>query len=133
MSTSPQLDDLSRELNKSRSLLSAEYQGLLHELDFPKRMADSVRRHPVGWIGGAVTAGLMTTLLGFRRKRPVPHSTPPHPGSPSLPLAKIGWIAGAVEVGKILFPLVRPYLLPLVTDAIGRMTRQGASGHDRVR
>lgn len=133
MNTSRELDDLSRELQRSRSLLSQEYRGLLHELDFPRRMADSVKRHPLGWIGGAVSAGLMTTLLGFRGRRTSSRSTSSQPSVTTPSLAKIGWIAGAVEVGKILLPVVKPFLLPLVTGAIGRMTGQGLASRDRVR
>jgi hypothetical protein len=73
-----------------------------------------VKRHPLGWIGGAAAAGLLATLFGGSRPRKAPagkHSPP------SYPLPRAGWIAVALEIGKLLYPLLRPVMVDLVSNA----------------
>jgi hypothetical protein len=48
-------------------------------------------------------------------------------------LARIGWIAGALEVGKILYPVLKPVVVPLITDLAGRVARSGLMRRDRLR
>ena len=51
----------------SRARLSQDAAALRQRLNGPARVVQSVRRHPLSWLGGSLVAGLATTLL-LRRK-----------------------------------------------------------------
>lgn len=132
MTTQSELIRLQQSVRESRIDLSREYSGLVHELDFRRRFTDSVKRHPLGWIGGAVSAGLLATLFGTGGRK---KSFTPSVATESIAastLGKAGWIAGALEVGKILFPVVKPILMPLITDLLGNITRSGLAKRGRL-
>jgi hypothetical protein len=138
MSDLTELTRLRQEVHASRQEALSEYQGLLHELDFRSRFKESVKRHPFGWLGGAAAAGLVATLFGFggkgSRKKPSVTPTPISPSpSPTPSLARIGWIAGAVEIGKFLYPLLKPIVMPVVVDFLGRTARSGLVKRARSR
>jgi hypothetical protein len=132
MTTQSELIRLQQSVRESRIDLSREYSGLVHELDFRRRFTDSVKRHPLGWIGGAVSAGLLATLFGTggRKKNSTPSVATESIAASTL--GKAGWIAGALEVGKILFPVVKPILMPLITDLFGNITRSGLAKRGRL-
>ena len=122
MNETPELIRLRQEIRESRHGISREYAGLLSDLDFQKRFTESVKRHPLGWIGGAAAAGLLATLFGGRRKPspgPVKHPSPSPLTEPASnnALSKAGWIAGALEVGKLLYPVLRPVVVQFVSNA----------------
>jgi hypothetical protein len=122
MNETPELIRLRQEMRESRHGISREYAGLLSDLDFQKRFTESVKRHPLGWIGGAAAAGLLATLFGGRRKPspdPVkqPFPSPLTEPASSNALSKAGWIAGALEVGKLLYPVLRPVVIQFVSNA----------------
>lgn len=120
---------LQQAVRESRSDLSREYAGLIHELDFRRRFTESVKRHPLGWIGGAVSAGLLATLFGAggRKKIPAPAATATTSvAAPSL--GRVGWIAGAWEVGRILYPVLRPVL----TELLANVARSGLARRGRL-
>lgn len=122
MSESPELVRLRQEIRESRHGISREYAGLLSELDFQKRFAESVKRHPLGWIGGAAAAGLIATLFGGRRKAPAPLSKVPAATvaaetARGNAFSRAGWIAGALEVAKVLYPVLRPVVIQFVSNA----------------
>jgi hypothetical protein len=128
-SSSPDSPDLSRlrqELRESRLSVTREYSGLLSDLDLQKRFTESVKRHPLGWISGAAAAGLLATLFGSRGGRKAAKKSPPEASSPSMAgaaasvgggLAKAGWIGAALEVGKLLYPILRPVVVEFVSNA----------------
>jgi len=122
---------LQQAVRESRSDLSHEYSGLVHELDFRRRFSESVKRHPLGWIGGAVSAGLLATLFGTgsRKKTASPAAATTVAAST---LGRTGWIAGALEVGRILYPVVKPILMPVVTELLGNLTRSGLAKKGRL-
>lgn len=122
---------LQQAVRESRSDLSREYSGLVHELDFRRRFSESVKRHPLGWIGGAVSAGLLATLFGTgsRKKNASPAAATTVAAST---LGRTGWIAGALEVGRILYPVVKPILMPVVTELLGNITRSGLAKKGRL-
>ena len=124
MNHSPELTRLQQSVRESRLGISREYAGLLSELDLQKRFTESVKRHPLSWIGGAAAAGLLATLFGGRRKAPsVSGKSPRQAASPAEETAgassfsKAGWIAGALEVGKLLYPILRPVVVEFVSNA----------------
>jgi hypothetical protein len=115
VNNSPELIRLQQSVRESRQGILREYAGLLSDLDVQKRFTESVKRHPLGWIGGAAAAGLLATLFGGSRPR---KATPAGKHSPpSSPLPRAGWIAVALEIGKLLYPLLRPVMVDLVSNA----------------
>lgn len=112
------LPRLRQQVHDSRIRLSREYSGLVGELDVPKRFARSVRNHPLGWVGGAAVAGLVLTMFG-RRQAAAPRASAPRAGTtagavreaaPSA-LSRAGILAGALQVGRLLYPVLRPVIL----------------------
>ncbi len=122
MSDSPDLTTLRQAVRESRLGISREYAGLVTALDFRTRFTQSVRRHPLGWIGGAAAAGLVATLFGGRASRkssakPSPLAAHGNTSAAPTPLSKAGWIAGALELGKLLYPILRPVVVEYVSSA----------------
>jgi hypothetical protein len=122
-----ELPRLRQQIHDSRIRLSREYSGLVEELDVPKRFARSVRNHPFGWIGGAAITGLFLTLFGRGRKTSPARSSVPAPvqTTPSA-LSRAGLLAGALQVGRLLYPVLRPVIL----EYAGKAARAGL---ERVR
>jgi hypothetical protein len=124
-----ELTKLQQTVRESRMNISREYSGLLSDLDFKKRFTESVKHHPYGWLGGAAAAGLIATIFGGRSARqlkPTKNSSPqerqPAASTPEVrgetsTFSKAGWIAGALEVGKILYPILRPVVVEFATNA----------------
>lgn len=50
----------------ARARLGADAEALRHRLDVPARLRDSLRNHPVGWLGGTAIAGLAASRLASR-------------------------------------------------------------------
>jgi len=119
MTPSPDLSRIQQSLRESRISISREYGALLSDLDFQKRFKESVRHHPVRWIGGAVAAGLLATIVGGgRRSRKTTTKETPSPVSPeSGPLSKASWVLGTIEVGKLFYPIIRPVLVEFLSNA----------------
>lgn len=121
MSDSAELIRLRQEIRESRQGISREYAGLLEDLDFQKRFTESVKRHPLGWIGGAAAAGLLATLFGGRRRAPSVEKRSPASPVTETPagnaLSRAGWVAGALEIGKLLYPVLRPVVIQFVSNA----------------
>ena len=116
MSPSPLLLKAVRE---SRNDIAEEYAALCGELDFQKKFKLSVKQHPLLWLSGAAGAGLLTTLFGI--KRSASSNTPPLPSSAvdsGTALSKIGWLAGALEIGKLLYPILRPVVMNFAQKSI---------------
>jgi hypothetical protein len=132
MTSQPELIRLQQAVRESRNDLSREYSGLVHELDFRRRFTESVKRHPLGWIGGAVSAGLLATLFGTggRTKTTSPVASTATVAASTL--GRAGWIAGALEFGRILYPLVKPILMPVVTEFLGNAARSGLAKRGRL-
>lgn len=133
MNPSPDISRLRHAVRESRQGISSEYSGLLHDLDMRRRFTESVRRHPLGWIGGAAAAGLIATLLGGGRKAPrkTAKQSAPKESAPAgeTPLtARAGWLAGAMELGKLAYPLLRPVAI----EMIGRAAQAGLAKKGRL-
>ncbi len=121
------LPRLRQQVHDSRIRLSREYAGLVGELDVPQRLARSVRNHPLGWIGGAAVTGLALSLFGRGgRKSPPTRSSVPAPVQTSSSLSRAGLVAGALQVGRLLYPVLRPVIL----EYAGKAARAGL---ERVR
>ena len=136
-SPSPDLNRLRQELRESRASVTREYSGLLSDLDLQKRFTESVKRHPLGWIGGAAAAGLLATLFGGRTVSTKPANTPSSTSPSSVAeatatvgggLTKAGWIGVALELGKLLYPILRP----VVVEFVGKASRSGLAKRGRL-
>lgn len=120
---SRELLKLRQELRESRASVVREYSALLSDLDLRKRFTESVKRHPLGWIGGAAAAGLLATLFGGGKagKKGAPKASSPPVTGAGTPagggLAKAGWIGAALEVGKLLYPILRPVVVEFAGNA----------------
>jgi dihydrodipicolinate synthase/N-acetylneuraminate lyase len=130
MSPSPELLKLQQSVRESRTAISREYAGLVSDLDFRRRFTESFREHPLRWIGGAATAGLIATVFGGRgvksRRSAVSPLVPPASQGVTA-LTKAGWLAGALELGKFLFPILRPVVVEFVSNA----AQAGLAKHSR--
>ncbi len=116
MSPSPLLLKAVRE---SRNEIAQEFQGLCGELDFQKKFKLSVKQHPLLWLSGAAGAGLLTTFFGSKREgsRKVPQSAS-SPLTANTALSKVGWLAGALEIGKLLYPILQPVVMNFAQKSI---------------
>ena len=132
MTTQSDLIRLQQAVRESRTDLSREYSRLVHELDFRRRFAESVKRHPLGWIGGAVSAGLMVTLFGKGSRKKTAAPAIATSNATASTIGRAGWIAGAIEGGRILYPLLKPILMPLLTDFLGNVARSGLAKKGRL-
>jgi hypothetical protein len=132
MITQSDLIRLQQSVRESRSDLSREYSGLVHELDFRRRFTESVKRHPLGWIGGAVSAGFLATLFGTGSRKKTASPAAATSTVPASTLSRSGWIAGALEVGRILYPVVKPMLMPVISELLGNITRSGLAKKGRL-
>ena len=130
-----ELSKLQQSVRESRIIISRQYAGLLSDLDIQKRFTESVRHHPLRWVGGAAAAGLIATLFGGRggnRSRGGHQETSPKQETKNsetvtsasvqavgvlATLTKVGWISGALEVGKILYPILKPLVVEFATNA----------------
>lgn len=110
------VSQLQQAVRESRLSISQEYKGLLDDLDLKKKIATSLKHHPLRWVGGAAVAGLIATFFGSRNSS----SFRPSPAIPSPAAApRAGWIVAALEVGRLLYPVLRP----VVVEWIGNATR----------
>ena len=57
---------LLKAVRESRIDISQEYRALCSELDFQKKIKHSFKQYPFRWLGGAVSAGLLTTFFGVK-------------------------------------------------------------------
>lgn len=130
MSPDPELIRLQQAVRESRADMKREYSGLVREFDLKRRFTESVKRHPLGWIGGAVSAGLLAALFGTGRPGKVTARAAAAPSASTIApaLSRAGWIAGALEIGKLLYPVLRP----VVTELLGNLARSGLAKRGRL-
>lgn len=136
MSEGIDLIRLRKEVHESRRNLSREYAGLLGELDFREKISRSVRSHPFGWIGGAALIGFVTTLFGrggSRQRQGAKTREPAHSSVPTPTTAQAGTLftragimAGLLQAGRLLYPLLKPVILEYAS-------RAASSGMERLR
>jgi hypothetical protein len=124
--TEAELAKIQQSVRESRVAISRQYTGLLSDLDIQKRFTESVRHHPLRWVGGAAAAGLIATFFGGRGggREISPKAAKKISGTVGTAsvqavgaLSKAGWIAGALEIGKVLYPILRPLVVELATNA----------------
>ncbi len=123
---------LLKAVRESRLEIAQEYGALCSELDLQKKIKQSFKQHPFLWLTGAVSAGLLTTLFGLKRSpdRVVSAVAPVSTGSVSSSgtLAKAGWVAGALQIGKLLYPILKPIILEFAHKSVqSSLAKKGKS------
>lgn len=102
--------------------IAQEYTALCSELDLQKKIKQSFKQHPFLWLSGAMGAGLLTTVFGKKRSTDRVAHADTNSSIASVPLsgtlAKAGWMAGTFELGKLLFPLMKPIILEFAQKAV---------------
>lgn len=113
MAQDPRKAELTAELARSRSQITAQARLLGRDLDFATRARQAFARHPAVWIGGAALLGLLITQLPRRRKDPAPRRKSAEPV-----LEEAGKAGLAVAALKIAFNIARPALTAWVTRRV---------------
>ena len=121
---------LLKAVRESRLEIAQEYTALCSELDLQKKVKQSFKQHPFVWLSGAAGAGLLTTFFGMKRSSvPIAASvaSPTKESlTPSGAFSKAGWIAGTFEIGKMLFPILKPVILEFAHKAVqSGLSRKG--------
>lgn len=111
------------ELARARSAMARAGGGVRHGLDLGARMKESVQNNPAWWIGGAA-AGVGVILLVARVRRPVVQvprvsqrsSAEEVAVAAAKPAAAAGALGLALTIGRWVWPLLKPLVLPWVTQ-----------------
>jgi hypothetical protein len=124
-------EQLVAELARTRSAIARDSAALRQELDMKAKFNRVVRRNPLAWFGGAAALGWM--LAGPKtRTRTRTLVQPAKTGekrarSEEKTVARTGFLAVLLGVGRFLFPLLKPvissYATKLLADAAGKMAR----------
>jgi hypothetical protein len=96
------IEALIRRSEAARRRLACDYATFRHRIDLPARVKDSLRNHPLGWVGGSLTAGLLASTL-LRTK---PKEESPRPAKRRRGLAGFA-LTAATAVAK---PMIRAWL-----------------------
>ncbi|MFI0348736.1 MAG: hypothetical protein ACH346_08275 [Chthoniobacterales bacterium] len=124
---------LQQALQESRQMIALQHAGLHEELDVAARLRHSIQRKPWAWLGGALLAGGMTTFLkGHSSPKKInvagdtkkPSSVDSKKvAAASLLLGESAFAAGALQLGRFLFPLIKPALMTYVTRKISDLSQ----------
>lgn len=64
------LETLIARIAASRGAVARDIAHLRRRLDVPSRVKESILSKPLAWLGGSLGAGLLTSLILKRRRRP---------------------------------------------------------------
>ena len=103
--------ELTAELARARSRITANLGEIRRELDFPARVKRVVLKNPTAWVGGTALIGVLLARLPARRKK----ATASRSGAEAqlVGAGKAGLLLGAL---KIAFDLTRPALAKWARD-----------------
>ena len=108
---------LLEQLALSRRAISTDLHRLNEELNYPKKVAESVRTQPVKWLGGALFSGYIFGKLRPRRKP----AKPVKKGSAAAePAKQFGILAVLVGLARFLAPVLRPVLMSYAAKALSK-------------
>lgn len=102
------------EIQASRLAIGRDAVGLAEELNFRKKIEQTVRRRPLAWLGGAALAGFTFSLW---RRRPVIRPEPKRKGHSSIsaPPPRLTFWAFLLACMKMILPAARPLLTAYAT------------------
>ncbi len=111
------------ELDRSRAAISRDYHGVRYELDFSRKVKESIRANTLTWVGGAVAVGLVVTSLLRSRpaSKPKRKSGKDAAYQPPVMAGKYSWIW---PVSRTLLGLFKPVLIALATKIVARQVKQ---------
>ena len=75
MSKKQDIEQLIQISNRARNILGGEVVSLRQRLDVPARVRGSLKKHPMGWLGGSLVTGFFATSLFRRKPKPKPKET----------------------------------------------------------
>ena len=109
--------ELIEEIARSRRRVARNLRSVRDELDLPRKIRQSVRRRPVGWIVGAVAIGLVLTSLTTRKKKIYVNAKTGTKSKSAL--LEAGFILGVL---RITAGLLKPVIVNLVKKKLGSYT-----------
>jgi hypothetical protein len=109
--------ELIEEIARSRRRVARNLRTVREELDLPRKIRQSVRQRPVGWIIGAVAVGLVLTSLTSRKKKIYVNAKAGAKSKSTL--LEAGFILGLL---RITAGLLKPVIANLVTKKLGSYT-----------
>src|ERR1700730_5539708 len=105
------------ELARQRAELSTQTLLVRRNLDFKRRMADSVRKHPWSWMNLAAMLGWLVSRLPARKKKIYIQAE----SSQKLrPRSKEGFM---VQVWKGMWTIAKPLVVALLTKKIAEKAK----------
>ena len=127
------ISDIQKVVHESRRMIALQHAGLHEELDIAARLRHSIQRKPWAWLGGALVAGGMTTffkghsspkkiIIAGDTKKPS-SSNAQKATAVSLLLGESALAGGALQLGRFLFPLIKPALMAYATRKISDLSQ----------
>ncbi len=125
-------DQILREIHQTRDAISRDSAALRKELDFGSKFGKTVGTHPGAWLGAAAALGWL--VAGPKtRTRTVTKLVPKQEGKP-LPRpdkkkgSRFGLIGVGLGVGRLFWPMARPFVMNLAQKKLAEMTTKFSSG-----
>ena len=105
MAEDPRKTELTAQLARARTRITADLGALRRDLDFPARARHAVMRHPAAWVGGATLLGVLLSRLAARKKTVAVRGR-----GTEAKIAKAGQAGLLLGALKIAFDLSRPVI-----------------------
>jgi hypothetical protein len=111
--------ELIDEIERSRQRVSRNLASMRDELNLPRKIQRSFRRHPAAWMLAAITLGLVLSAVSLRKKKV--QVDVKKGARPKNQLLEAGFLLGAVKVAATVFkPVIVPFLQQKVREFSGR-------------
>lgn len=107
-----ELAELVRRSEAARFSIAEAHQDLMHKLDMPSRIKESMRAQPAKWIGGSIIAGYLGSFF-FRSRRPKVREEARISKKPRKPLPML-----LSTIAILSKPAVKMYATKLLKDYI---------------
>lgn len=118
--TTPSVQELLRRSETARRRLGYDIAAFKRKLDVPARMKESLQKHPTGWVGGSVVAGLLTSfLLRGRKPKPLKEEKVRRAG-----LAGLALTAGGALMRPLVKSVVTSYLRKKLSSNLADRSRE---------
>jgi hypothetical protein len=114
------------EIERSRQRVSRNLTNLRDELDLPEKLRRSFRRQPAVWIVGAVTLGLILTVISGRKKKV--HVDAKRGARSRSRLLETGFLLGALKVAATV---VKPVIVPFLQQKVREFSQHGPATSGR--
>jgi hypothetical protein len=109
--------ELKDEIARSRARVARDLRSVRDELDFPRKIRNSIRREPVPWIAGAAAVGVLIVWMALRKKKVYVDAKP---GARSKHrLVEAGFALGAVRIAAALLkPVIENFIAKKVSGYV---------------